>query len=278
MIPCEVPVPRGARRRTEGVAAARTPARPPRRRGLPSRPRLRGGPWGRAPAALPPSGEEGTQAQLRPLTRQRGLRSQRPDPRGGRLSFGLFRRSESRSPQRPSSRQARRGRPRGGEGAAGAGARGPRLGRSEGGPGRGFANERRSSPQLTDQRAAIAPPTWSNESQQRALSDKAGTARTQRFRAARGAGASRGSDFKAARPDSVKGWRWRRGRGWSCGPHPHPIPTSETPTGVLPAVTPSWRPPLTHRARFPGGPRGPWARSPNPRPLTSARDASDWLP
>lgn len=70
----------------------------------------------------------------------------------------------------------------------------------------------------------------------------------------------------------MKGWRSQRGRGLELRvPQPHPTP--EMPTGVLPAVTPSLRPPLTHPARVLPGRRGPSAHSPNPHPLTSARES-----
>lgn len=97
---------------------------------------------------------------------------------------------------------------------------------------RGFVNEPLSSSQLTDQRAVLASPTWSNERLQYMLSDKVGaTVRTPRCRAAQHRagqlrGPSRDSNFKASRHGSVKEWRSRV--AGSAAPRPH----SSTPSRI----------------------------------------------
>ncbi|XP_047693891.1 collagen alpha-1(I) chain-like [Prionailurus viverrinus] len=136
------------------------------------------GAGGRARGGVPPDPRQPTGARRAPVCsaeRDWGVARAPAAPRKGpevsRAGTGLC-------AQGLRSLRRRRRRGRGDEGAAGAEARGPRLPRSEGGPGRGFVNQPPSSPQLTDQRAAIAPPTWSNEPLQRALSDKAATLRS----------------------------------------------------------------------------------------------------
>lgn len=100
----------------------------------------------------------------------------------------------------------------------------------------------------------------------------------------RGAGRERGgrgradSDFKAARPDSVKGWRSQRGRGLELRvPHPHPHPRnahrrSARSDPELAAASD----PLGARPSSTAGTLGALT-SPSP-PYVRARVSADWFP
>lgn len=165
-------MPRFAPRGREGALWLRRQACPGTWGGLHARSRARAGPWGwmslsQAPTFWP-GGDPGPVDSL-----GSGPRSPSPGPRGRFLGHELSTevtactsRLSISSLARPSARKEAKGArlERGPlRGAQLSRSSGPRVGAPRGPARRGFVNEPQSASQLTDQRAAVTPPTWSSE-------------------------------------------------------------------------------------------------------------------